>query len=134
MCKRFQTTQAGWGIAVLRIVLGYIFIREGSGKLLGWFGGGGFAAACQYFTELGVPFPVFNTFLVSSAEFFSGLALFAGFLSRLAVIPLAVTMVVAIFTAHIGGGWSYPVLIIAVCAALFHAGSGPWSLDKTLSS
>lgn len=134
MCKRFQTTQAGWGIAVLRIVLGYIFIREGSGKLLGWFGGGGFAAACQYFTELGIPFPVLNTFLVSSVEFFGGVALFVGFLTRLAAIPLAIAMVAAIFTAHIGGGWSYPVLIIAVCVALFHNGAGPFSLDKALSS
>lgn len=133
MLKKIQQTQAGWGMAILRIVLGVIFIREGSGKLLGWFGQGGFAVACQYFTELGIPFPVFNTFLVSSTEFFAGLALFVGFLTRLAVIPLSITMVVAIFTAHLGSGWSYPVLIMAVCAALLQTGSGPLSLDKGMT-
>ena len=133
MLTKIRATSAGWGIWILRIALGLIFIREGSGKLLGWFGGGGFAAACQYFSELGLPFPTASTFLISSVEFLSGLALFFGFMTRLAVIPLSVTMVAAIFTAHIGGGWGYPFLVIAVCAALFHSGSGPLSLDRAMS-
>jgi putative oxidoreductase len=110
-----------------------IFIREGSGKLFGWFGGGGFEAACQYFTELKIPWPVLNTIVVSGTEFFGGLALAAGFLTRLAVIPLSITMGVAIVTAHLGGGWGYPTLIIAVCAELFQVGAGPFSLDRALS-
>ncbi len=133
MTKRLQSTQAGVTVALLRIVLGTIFIKEGSGKLFGWFGGGGFASACEYFTGLGIPFPVLNTILVSGTEFFGGLALLIGFFTRLAAIPLAVTMGVAVVTAHLGGGWGYPVLIIAVCGVLFQNGAGPFSLDRVLS-
>lgn len=134
MPKKLQETATGWGIAILRMTLGFIFIREGSAKLLGWFGGGGFAAACEYFTGLGIPFPAVATFLISAVEFLGGLLLFFGLFTRVAVIPLAITMFAAIFTAHIGGGSSYPILIIAVCAALFHTGSGSWSLDRSVSS
>ena len=133
MLSRLQVTQAGLGTALVRIVLGAIFMKEGSGKLFGWFGGEGFAAACQYFDSLGIPFPVLNTLLVSSVEFFGGLTLFLGFLTRLAAIPIAITMVVAILTAHRGGGWQYPLLILACCANLLQAGSGPFSLDRFLT-
>jgi len=133
MLKRLQATQAGWGTTLVRIVMAIIFIKEGSGKLLGWFGGEGFSASCAYFTHLGIPFPVFNTFLVSSIEFFGGLAFLVGFLTRPAAIPIAITMVMAILTAHRDGGWQYPLLIFSTCAALLEAGSGALSLDRFLS-
>lgn len=133
MLRAIQRSQAGWGIAVLRIVLGLLFFREGAGKMLGWFGGEGLLATCSYFLQLGIPLPYLNAVLVSSVELIGGAALLVGFLTRLAVMPIAMTMVVAVLTAHQQGGWSYPLLIIATCTALFHAGSGPFSLDQRLS-
>ena len=62
-----------------------------------------------------------------------GLALLFGFWTRLVALPIAATMVVAIFTAHLGGGWGYPLLVIACCGVLFQDGAGPWSLDRALS-
>ncbi len=134
MLMKFQATQAGWAIALLRILLGVIFIKEGSGKLLGWFGGGGFAAAVAYFTEMGIPLPAFSTFLVSSVEFLGGLCFLSGFLTRIAAIPIMVTTSIAILTAHLGGGWQYPVLIIASSLVLFKEGAGPFSLDRALGN
>lgn len=131
--RRFSATQAGWGVAVLRLAMGVIFFREGSGKLLGWFGGSGFAGTCAFFNQLGIPFPEVNAVLVGGIELLGGLAFLSGFLTRLASLPIAATMAVAVLTAHREGGWSYPVLILASCAALFQAGSGPLSIDRRLS-
>ncbi len=133
MIRKIQSTQAGWGVALLRITLGVVFFREGAMKLFGWFGGGGFASTCAYFRQLGIPFPEFNAVWVGSVELVGGAALLAGFLTRLAAVPIAATMGVAITTAHLAGGWSYPALIIASCAALLQAGSGPLSVDAALS-
>jgi len=130
--RRLAATQAGWGIAVLRLVLGVIFFREGSGKLFGWFGGEGFAGTCAYFRQLGIPFPEVNAWFVATVEFSGGLAFLLGFMTRAAAVPIAATMGVAILTAHRGGGWSYPALILASCAALLQAGSGPLSVDRRM--
>jgi len=114
-------------------VLGVIFFREGAGKLFGWFGGDGIGGISAYFAKLGIPFPEFNAILVGSTEFLGGVAFLLGFLTRLATIPIALTMVVAILTAHRDGGWSYPLLIIATSLVLLQAGSGFPSLDRLLS-
>lgn len=129
-----QASSAGWGLAILRIALGVVFFREGAQKFFGWFGGGGWASTCAYFTQLGIPFPEFNAFLVGGTEFFGGIALVTGLLTRLAAIPLAVTMVVAIVSAHLEGGWSYPLINLAGFLALIQAGAGPVSVDRMMSS
>ncbi len=131
--KRIQRTEAGWGVTLVRWVLGMIFFREGSMKFFGWFGGGGWAATCAYFSSLGIPFPELNAWLVAATEFFGGIAFLLGFLSRLAAIPVGATMLVAILTAHLKGGWSYPLLILAGCLLMIQAGSGPFSLDRRMA-
>lgn len=132
--RRIQKTEAGWGVTLVRLVLGMIFFREGSMKFFGWFGGGGWAATCAFFSNLGIPFPELNAWLVAATEFFGGIAFLLGFLGRLAAIPVGVTMVVAILTAHLEGGWNYPFLILACCLLLVQAGSGPLSLDRWMTS
>lgn len=133
MIRKIQATQAGWGVAVLRVTLGMLFFREGAMKLFGWFGGSGFAGTCAYFRQLGIPFPEFNAVWVGGVELLGGTALLVGYFTRLASVPIGATMVVAVLTAHLGGGWSYPILIIACCAVLLQAGSGPLSVDAAVS-
>lgn len=122
-------TQADVSLSLLRVILGMIFFKEGTGKLLGWFGGGGWSATCAYFQSLGIPFPELNAFLVGITEAGGGLALLVGFLTRFAVIPIGITMVVAILTAHRDGGYHYPLLILMICFVFLRAGSGYLSLD-----
>jgi len=131
--KALFATEAGWGASLVRVVLGIIFFREGAGKLFGWFGGGGFIGTCSYFLRLGIPLPELNAYLVGYTEFLGGLLLLLGLFTRLAAVPIALTMVVAILTAHREGGWSYPLLILATCIGLLQSGAGPFSLDKRLS-
>src|SRR5262249_38070735 len=81
------------GPTLARLTLGVIFIGSGWGKLQN------LAKVTEFFDELGIPAPAFNARLVSSAELACGALLLIGLLSRLAAIPLMVTMAVAILTA-----------------------------------
>ncbi len=129
--KKILETQASWGITLVRITLGYLFIREGAGKLLGWFDGTGFISTCVAFAEKGIPLPAFNTWLVATVELWGGLVLLFGFLSRVAAAPLAVLLVMEIIVSgKTGTAACYSLLLAATCLAVFQQGSGPFSLDR----
>src|SRR3954463_1108927 len=81
------------GPALARLTLGVVFIGTGWGKLHS------LDKVTGFFTELGIPAPGFNAVLAATAEFVCGSLLLIGLLSRLAAIPLIVTMIVAILTA-----------------------------------
>lgn len=90
-----QLDRARWvGPLLMRISLGAVFITSGWGKLhnLGQVTG--------FFTQLGMPFPGFTATLTSSTELVGGVLIFFGLFTRLAAVPLIVTMVVAILTAR----------------------------------
>ncbi len=76
-----------------RISVGSIFVVSGWGKLHN------FEKVIGFFTDLGIPFPAFNGHLVALTEFGGGFLILLGLLTRLASIPLTITMVVAIITA-----------------------------------
>ncbi len=76
-----------------RLVMGQAFYQTGSGKIEN------FANTVGFFTELGIPFPEANAFFVSRLEFWGGLLLVVGLLTRVVAAGLASTMVVALATA-----------------------------------
>lgn len=133
LLKKIQSTKACVGVLILRLVIGGIFFKAGSGKLFGWFGGFGIEGATSFFQNLGIPAPHFHAILVGCTEFFGGLALIFGLLTRLVSIPLAITMIVAIFTAHRDGDFYYPLVILAGLIALMDTGAGKVSLDHLAS-
>ena len=74
--------------------------------------------------------------MAGSAEFFGGIFLIAGFLTRPTSFVLAITMIVAIFTAHINNGmfmsnngYEFGLSLLAMTVALFIQGSGKYSID-----
>jgi len=77
-----------------RIVLGLAFFQAGTGKFRN------FDNVVGFFDSLGIPFPAFNAGLVASLETLGGLMLILGLFTRFFASGLAVTMVVALFTAH----------------------------------
>jgi putative oxidoreductase len=81
------------GPLVTRLVMGQAFYQTGSGKIAN------FAGTISFFTDLGIPFPEANAFLVSRLEFWGGLLLMVGLATRLVAGSLATTMVVALATA-----------------------------------
>ncbi len=130
----------------MRLVLGVVFFAHGSQKMLGWFGGYGFHGTMGFFTQkMGIPAPL--AFLAICAEFFGGLGLIVGLLSRIAAFGIICNMLVAIVTVHFangffmnwfgnqkGEGFEYHLLAIAMGLVILIKGAGAFSLDRLLSS
>ena len=93
----------------------------------------------QWFLSLGIPFPTLGAYLAGSAELL-GVVLFAiGFLTRVISIPLMIVMVVAIFSVHIGNGFSaadngfeIPLYYILLLGLLLSHGAGKFSVDNLI--
>ncbi len=133
-------TQASWGSLALRLPIGIIFMAHGSQKLFGWFGGYGLEGTGQFMESLGLTPGVTMALLSGGTEFFGGLALIIGLLTRPAAAGLAFTMVMAIMTAHIGNGlfmsnngYEFALALLAATAALFFNGAGRLSLDAAIA-
>jgi putative oxidoreductase len=142
--KRLLGTSNDVSLTVLRLVLGVVFFAHGAQKLLGWFGGYGFHATIAFFGHSGMPAPV--AFLVICTEFFGGIGLIVGLLTRIAALGIGVEMIGAIFLVHLpngffmnwngnqkGEGFEYHLLTIAVAATLLLRGAGKFSVDHALS-
>jgi putative oxidoreductase len=83
-------------ILLVRIVLGVMFIQSGHGKLFG-----GHEKVTGYFTELGIPLPALNAWLVACTEFFGGIGLLAGLGTRIFALMLSISMLIATLTARL---------------------------------
>lgn len=142
--KRLMSTSNDVVFTTLRLVLGVVYFAHGAQKMLGWFGGYGFHGTMGFFTHMGMPAPV--AFLVICTEFFGGLGLIVGLLTRIAALGIGVEMIGAIFMVHMpngffmnwagnqkGEGFEYHLLAIAMCAALLLRGAGAFSVDRALS-
>lgn len=139
--QRILASDAGLAPLAVRIPVGIIFVAHGAQKLFGWFGGYGLEGTGQWMDSIGLHPGVLLALLAGSAEFLGGLALLLGLLVRPASAVLAFTMLVAIFSVHIGkglfmanGGYEYALALLAVTVALCISGAGRVSLDKLLAS
>lgn len=138
--KSLATTRAGFGLTVLRVLVGITFMAHGSQKLFGWFGGYGLAGVAQWMESIGLAPGYLMALMAGSAEFFGGLALVIGLLVRPASAVLAITMLVAIFSVHIGNGffmadngYEFALALLAATLALLIEGAGRLSLDKRIA-
>jgi len=116
-----------------RLVVGGVFFVSGWGKL------NDLSSVSDYFAQLGLPAPMFQALLAASAEFFCGGLLILGLATRLAVVPLIVTMIVALRTAlwdQIDGFISLfglgEFLYIVLMIWLGVEGPGPLSVDALI--
>ena len=146
MIRKLFSTDDNTATAVLRLVLGIVFFAHGAQKMLGWFGGYGFSGTMGFFTgTMHIPAPF--AFLAIAAEFFGGVGLILGFLTRIAAFGIAVNMVVAIATVHSafgffmnwtgtqkGEGYEYHLLALAVTAFLMIRGAGAFSVDRAIAT
>jgi putative oxidoreductase len=146
MIRRLYATDESAATSILRLVLGVVFFAHGAQKMLGWFGGFGFAGTMGFFTGvMHVPAPL--AFLAIAAEFFGGMGLILGFLTRIAAFGIGVNMLVAILTVHRdfgffmnwtgtqkGEGFEFHLLVLAIVAFLMVRGAGAFSVDRVLSS
>lgn len=131
----------GLGKLALRVPIGIILIAHGAQKLFGWFGGYGLEGTGQWMASMGLEPGYLMALLAGSAEFFGGLALLIGLLTRPAAVVLAFTMLVAIFSTHIehglflsNNGYEYALALFSVTSALALQGAGKYSLDNLLAN
>ncbi len=146
MIRKLIATDNDAATTILRLVLGVIFFAHGAQKMLGWFGGYGFTGTMGFFTGA-MHIPAVFAFLAIAAEFFGGLGLIIGLLTRIASFGIFCNMIVAVTMVHgrfgffmnwtgtqKGEGYEYHLLILAATAFLMIRGAGAASVDRLLSS
>jgi putative oxidoreductase len=125
-----------WGIAIVRLAVGGVFVAHGAQKLFVY----GIPGVAGLMGQLGLPFPTLSAVAVTGAEFLGGLALLAGFMTRWAALPIAFSMAVAALTVHLRNGFFLPqgaeyVLTLGLASvALSLTGSGALSVDRWFES
>ena len=140
LAARLSTRALGIGqklqwlaLLVARLTVGVLFVSTGWGKVHS------LAKVTDYFTDLRIPFPALNATVASWTELVCGSLLVIGLASRLASLPLVVTMVVALITAKrddIHGiadlfgqvEWTYIAILLIVAAV----GPGAASADAVV--
>jgi putative oxidoreductase len=137
-------TNADWVQLLVRLTLGIVFFAHGAQKLLGWFKGPGLKSTIKSLNQyFGIPASL--TFVAVASEFFGGLGLIFGLLSRIAGVGIAVVMIVSVIMVHgrhgfflnwfgdqQGHGYEYHLLAIALATVVISRGSGALSLDYFL--
>lgn len=121
---------------LVRVTAGLLLMPHGAQKLFGWFGGYGLTATGEFFeTSLGMSPGVAFALLAGLVEFFGGLALVLGLLTRLAALAVAVFMGVAL-SVHLPngffwteGGYEYPLMWGLLTLAVLLRGGDRYSLD-----
>ena len=127
--------QIDTALAVLRLVLGVTFIMHGGQKLFVY----GLDGVAGSFGQMGIPAAGFFGPFVAFVEFFGGIAITLGLLTRLAALGVGATMVVAILTVHLKqgffnpGGVEFPLALLASAIALVVTGAGAYSADAVIA-
>jgi len=96
-----RSSIARWAPVALRLMVGYGFLQHGVAKLSR--GPDAFATVLE---ALGVPAPHLMSWLTILTELLGGLAMFLGAFVTLVSLPMAVVLLVAIFTVHLPYGFS----------------------------
>lgn len=131
MKKLLQTQPLHTDLAtlLLRIVFGGMFIFHGWPKLANY------NAMLEMFGDpIGLGTEL-SLILVIFAEFFCGIFILLGFLTRFSVIPVFITMLVAYFVAHGADEFQVkmlPFVYLWLCVVIFLLGSGKYSVDNLL--
>lgn len=142
MFENLLSTNADWVLTAVRAILGVILFAHGAQKLLGWFGGPGYAQTIRVLREQ-VHLPHLVALLVILVEFFGGLCLILGLFGRIAALGIAAMMLGAVATVHYryglflnwfgdkkGHGFEYHLLAIALALIVVVKGSGAFSVDR----
>ena len=128
-------TRIQTGLALIRAAVGAVFIAHGAQKLF-VYGLGGVTGA---FGQMGVPLPEITGPMVALLEFFGGIALLLGLLTRPAALGLAINMVGAMVLVHAPNGFFLPngiefaLLLGSASLALAIMGAGELSVDAWLA-
>jgi putative oxidoreductase len=137
--KRLLLSNAGYEVTLFRIMIGIIFAAHGAQKLFGLFGGYGIEGTAGFMESIGLTPGYLMAFLAGAGEFFGGLFLIAGFLTRFAALTTAIISVVAMLTVHINNGFfmsnngiEFILLLLVGSISLIISGSGKLGIDRII--
>ena len=123
---------APYGIALLRVTLGVLLFAHGALKVFVFT----LPGTAGFFESVG--FPGFLAYVVVPAEVLAGVALLAGFRTRL-VAAATIPVLIGAASVHLGngwlfssanGGWEYPVYLIVAALAQSLIGDGAFAFDN----
>lgn len=122
---------ASWGITLLRVMIGVVFLMHGGQKLFVF----GFHGVAGMLSSLKIPLPAIFAVVVTLVELLGGVGLLLGLVTRIAAALLMVDMLVAVLVVHLKNGFFFPtgfeypltLLVANLCLAL--AGPGELSID-----
>jgi putative oxidoreductase len=131
---RFLDRLQPLALLALRLILGVVMIGHGYGKVFH----GGLAQHVHRVASLGLP--GWLAYPSAFTEFFGGIFLIAGFLTRFVSLCVVIDMFVAIGKVHwkngmFGkGGYEFPLTLATIAFALIFFGAGPIALDAIRGS
>lgn len=131
-----MTTIVSVGLLILRVVGGLTLAAHGAQKLLGWFGGSGFAGTVTMQERMGLkPAQLWALFAILG-EFFGGLSVALGLLTPLGAAGMFGVMFMAIFKSHWKNGFfsskrgfEFPLQLLTIAIVVGLVGPGAYSLD-----
>ena len=137
METRADRTAVDVSLLLIRIILGVTFLFHGGQLLFGLFGGGGIDATVN--GEGGKPGMGPVGYLVAVGQFFGGLGILLGVLTRFSAAALIVIMLGAIFMVHLKNGFSvqkggieFNLALIGLALPILIAGPGRYTLARPL--
>lgn len=140
LIKTLTQTNESYSSLVLRVPVGIIFMAHGAQKLFGWFGGYGLEGTAGWMESIGLAPGLLMALLAGAGEFFGGLLILFGILTRPAAAVLAITMVVAIFSVHFANGlfmsnngYEFALALLAASVSLAISGSGKIGIDQLIA-
>lgn len=128
-----------WAVLILQLFLGFLFFMHGSQKLFGAFGGAGIAGTAAFFEKYGITPGFFWVWVVTITEFFGGISIFFGFLTRFWAAGLVIDMTVAVLKVHVPNGffWTkagfeFPLTLALIALSLVLTGPSFLAVDRAI--
>src|SRR4051794_29176412 len=128
-----------FGLLLIRLVIGLLFVGHGAQKLFGWFGGYGLKGTGGWFESIGMKPGVTMALFAGLAELIGGILFALGLLTPLAAVLIAGTMLMAIMKVHApnglwatSNGYEYNLTLLAVAIGIALIGPGQFALDAFL--
>lgn len=128
-----NSDRAQWGLFLVRIMLGIVFIGHGAQKVFGAFGGSGLESFISWVATLGVP--AYLGYLAAFAELIGGTMLLLGIYAELGALMVIAVMVGALYLVHLphgffiqNNGYEYVLGLIVNSLAIVIGGPGAIAL------